>query len=75
MKKLECQFCHKLFKNSKSYNSHMIDSHNDSKIRPCRYCDKVFMKHWQRYSHEKKHKSELGLIGTGDDLELVTEGV
>lgn len=68
MKKLECQYCHKLFKNRKSYNSHIIDNHNDTKIRPCRYCDMVFKKHWQRYAHEKKHKIELGLIDD-DDVE------
>lgn len=68
MKKLECQYCHKLFKNRKSYNSHIIDNHNESKIRPCRFCDMIFKKHWQRYAHEKKHKIELGLIDDGTNL-------
>lgn len=60
LQKVECPHCHKLMKDKRILHYHIAEAHNDEQRKlPCRYCDMVFLKRWQRFSHEKKHKNEL----------------
>lgn len=54
--RLQCAQCERWFLNRNSLLGHSRDWHSTSDF-PCRYCSEVFVRRYQRFRHEKKHKT------------------